>query len=389
MRSLLTPGTDFLYAPTEPAAATPAPATTPEPAAAATPTEPVVASTPSATTATPVPDAGTTPAAASTPAAAPQASWLDSFRSEGFQATDETTARQQLLQAYRDAERLRPLAPALTTYQQHAPEFTKWLADKQRQAAPPAVEDWTKKLGWNPPPYDPAWQHQIIKDDKGNLTPAPGAPADVVMKYQAAQQFRQEQIEKFLQNPFEFMAPAIKHVATQIATQHAEQNVNQYREQQEVQQFITQHSDWLFDKGDKGEVKTRQVLNPSTGRYENEKVLSKYGRTFVQSLQQAAQSGLSPEMQQDYALKTVQNEYMASDDYMQWVAKQMAPAAPAAPAASPRQAANAAFTQRANPAAPPASTARGNAVTAPRQVNRENLAEIMLQRIQEAGASTN
>ncbi len=383
MRSLLTPQDAFLYAPTEPAAAAPAATETP----AATPTPEPAAQQTSTPTPSSVSTEGatTTPSAVSTPAPAPQASWLDGFRKEGFQAADEATAQTQLLQAYRDAERLRPLAPVLSTYQQHAPAFQKWLAEQQRQAAP-AQQDWTQQLGWNPPPYDPAWQHQIIKDEKGNLLPAPGAPADVVLKYQAAQQFRQEQIEKFLQNPYKFMEPAIKHLAVQAAAQHAEQNVGQYREQQEAQQFITQHSDWLFDKGDNGSPKTRQVINPQTGRYENEKVLSRYGQLFVENLQQAAQAGMQPAMQQEFALKSVQNAYMASDEYMQYLQARANPA-PAAPAASPRQAANAAFTQKANPAAPPVSQPRGNAVPAPQTVNRGNLEQVMLQRFQEAGVN--
>ncbi len=391
----LAPKEDFLQAPTEPAAAatpTPAPAATEAPTPSPSPSAPSVATaTPAVASQAPSDSApsnagaSTTPAAASRPADAP-ASWLDSFRKEGFQAADEATAQAQLLQSYRDAERLRPLAPHLSAYQQHATEFQQWLAEKNKR--PPAAaesEDWTAKLGWNPPTWDPAWQHLVTKDDKGNLVGVPGAPHDIVVKYQAAQEFRSQQIEKFLQNPYKFMEPAIKHLAQQEASRYSTEGVGQYREQQEANKFIDEHKEWLFDQQN-GAVKTRQVLNTQTGKYQTEKVLSRYGDLFVQNLNTAAKHGLPPDLQQSYALQAVQNAYMASPEYVKWIQSKQAPASPAAPVTSARQQANAAFTQRANPATPPAPVG-GNATPAPQKVNRENLEQIMLSRFRDAGVT--
>ncbi len=384
------PADNFRFSPTEPAVAA-APATTPavsEPTATtpavstatATP-PPAVASTPAATSATPA-GADSAPAAAQPT----QASWLDSFRKEGFTADNEDTARAQLLQSHRDAERLRPLAPALSAYQQHAGEFQKWLADKQKATTPATQEAWTKKLGWNPPEYNSAWKHQIVTDTNGNMTPAPGAPADVVLKYQQAQQYRQEFSEKFLTDPGEALKPYMQHIAQEQAQQFAQQNVGQYREQQEATQFIDKHQSWLFDQ-DNGAPKTIQQINPQTGRYEAQKVLSKYGQAFVQHLQQGQQAGLSTEMQQSYALQAVQNAYMASPEYADYLVQQRATATPAAPAApvDPRTAANAAFIAKTNPAAPPAKGSAGNSTPAPVQVNRNNLEQVMLDRFRAEG----
>ena len=381
MQFKINPEDRFLFAPDEPAAAAPAAVATETPAASAVTSEtPAATTTETAAASTPAqPSSGTTVTQPATQAA----SWLDSFRKEGFQATDENVAREQLLQAHRDAERLRPLAPALSAYQQHAGEFHKWLADRQKtQVQPTQQADWTKQVGWNHPEYNPAWQHQITKDDKGNLIPAPGAPPDIVLKYQQAQQYRQEFIENFLTNPGKALEPYMRHIAQESAQQFAQQGVGQYREQQEATQFIDKHQDWLFDKAPQGGVKTAQVINPQTGRYESQKVLSGYGKQFVEKLQEGAQAGLSPEMQQQYALTSVQNAYLASPEYVDWAISQRQPPAPVA---DPRATANAAFTNKANPAAPPAKPSAGNSREAPVGVNRSNLEQVMLSRFREAG----
>lgn len=370
---------DFaVYAPDEKTAAG---ATSTEQSAAVETPAAAVTETPAAAS------ADTTSAAASAAAPAQAASWLDGFRKEGFDAKDEDSARSTLLQSYRDAERLRPLAPVLSAYQQHSQEFNQWLAERNKQPAKPADQDWTAQLGWNPPPYDPSWRHQLTTDDKGNLVPNPGTPADLVLKYQAAQQFRQDQIEKFLTNPFKFMEPAIRHIAGEIAGQQANQGVSAYREQQEAEHFIASNADWLFNQTKEGGVETRQVINPQTGRYESQKVLSSYGQSFVGHLQAAQQAGLSPDMQQKYALQAVQNEYLASPAYVDWVIAERNKAAKP-PAGTPRQQANEKFNERANPAAKPNAGNSGQRTAAPTKVTRENLEQVMLQRIQEANAAT-
>ena len=384
---LSNPEDRFLYAPTEPAAAAPeAPAAAPtETPASATPSAASVSTTQTpAQSSTPASPAGSTTPAGTTPAATTPASWLDSFRSEGFQAVDEATARTQLLQSHRDAERLRPLAPALSAYQQHAGEFHKWLADRQKVDAQPANENWTKKLGWNHPEYNANWKHQVHTDEKGNIVANDGAPADVALKYQQAQQYRQEFIEKFLTDPGEALKPYIQHIAQEQAQQFAQQNVGQYREQQEASSFIDKHQSWLFDQ-EGGAVKTINQFNPQTGRYDQQKVLSNYGKAFVQHLQTAAQNGFSPEMQQSYALQAVQNQYMASPEYADYLYTQRTAAAKNGPAADPRTAANAAFVAKQNPAQTPAATTPGNANPSPRKVTRENLDQVMLERFREAG----
>lgn len=391
---------EFLYAPKEPAAASPTPTeSTSTPTSAETPqTTPAVASASDSTATTPtsqpsaVSGSGTTPSAASASGSAPTASWLDSFRSEGFQAADEATARTQLIQSYRDAERLRPLAPALSAYQQHQEEFHSWLSDRQKQKAQPSQEDWTAKLGWSPPAGDyQELRRQVTVNDKGEIIGVQGAPPDAVVKFQAAQAYRTAQLEKFIDNPFKFMEGAIDFRARQIAEQYSNQGVGQYREQQEAQVFVEKHRGWLFEQTQDGQVKTNQTLDPATGRYTNERQLSKWGQMFVQSLSEAASKGLSPEMQQTYALQNVQNAYLTTPEYIKWahaqLAQQTGQVAPVVEPANARTQANDSFTKRANPAAAPTAASGGNAVPSPRKVDRNNLEQVMLERFREAGVT--
>jgi hypothetical protein len=255
----------FLFNPNEPtggaaAANAPAAASSPTPPAQTPASQPSAASVPSttpaapsgsaitSTPATPVASTGSAPATTPTPAAP---SWLDNFRKEGFTTTetDETKIVQQLLQSHRDAERLRPLSPSLSAYQQHQAQFHDWL-NGQRTQQPAPQQDWTAQLGFNPPAGDfDQLRRQVTTDASGNITAVAGAPPDAVARFQAHQSFRQEQAEKFLANPYKFVEPAIRHIASQIAAQQAQQNVGQYRETQEAQTFIQKNGDWLFDKG--------------------------------------------------------------------------------------------------------------------------------------------
>lgn len=403
MLQSINPEENIRLAPTEPAAATPTPAAQETPATQASPSAaPASGSGAQAATTTPPAAASTEGVAATTPAAASATasatpsgpSWLEPFRAAGLSEADEGRARDALIQSYRDAERLRPLAPAVSAYQQHAQQFHQWLNEQsQKPQVPQTQADWTETAGWKPPAGDfEALRRQVTTDAAGNVVPVPGAAPDVVARYQAANAYRQEFIEKFLTNPGKAIEPYVKHVAEQIASKYAEQNVGQYREKQEAQQFIEKHSDWLFERSQDGKPRTEKVLNPQTGQYETNKVLGQYGKLFVQHLQAGAQRGLSTDLQQEYALMAVQNAYMSSPEYGTWLSQSQTPAAPAAAAAAdagtPRQQANDKFTQRANPAAPPAPTGGGNATPAPQKVTRENLAQVMLQRLQDAGVST-
>ena len=389
-------GSSPAAAPATPAASAPAPSTTSTPSPAA----------PAAGQTTTVPAASSSSGSAATPASsggapatsAPQASWLDGFRAAGYQTqeTDESRVRAQLIQDARDAQQLRGLAPLATEYQQHQQEFQEYLKQTWQKKQDAAPEDWTKQLGWNPPEYDPTWVTQLKRNEDGSIVALPGAPADLPMKYQRYQQWRQAEVDKFIGNPFKYMEPAIKHLAGQIAAEQAQSNVGSYKDQVEAQGFIQQHSDWLFENDSvTGGARQQSRFNAQTGKYDTQKVLSGNGKLFVERMQDYQRQGLSPQQQQQFAFNDVRIAYMSSPEYQNYLLSQRtAPAAepvggaaPAVPAPTARQQANASFTQKTNPATPPAPSAGGNAVPAPQKVTRDNMADILLKRMREQGVT--
>lgn len=377
---------NILFSPGEPAGAPAAPSTpaSAEPAAAPS------SQTPSAPSGTP--QVSPAPAAegaagTSSPAAPSSPSWLDGLRKAGWSGTetDEQKIIQQLVQADRDAAQLRPIAPYATQYMQHAEAFQRWRQEQQRQQTPPQ-QDWTAQLGWNPPPWDPNWRHQVTQDAQGNLVAVPGASPDVVPKYRAYQEFRTQQIDKFLENPHKYIAPTVQMIATQIAQQYSQQNVGQYRETVGAQQFVAQNSPWLYEQDGQGGIKQTQVINPQTGRYEFTKVLSPHGMMFRDKVMEYAQMGLPVEQQSALALRDVQLAYAVSQlnvQQQQANGQQQAQPANGQPA-TPRQAANAAFLQANNPAG---RRPGGNANPAPTPVTRQNFEQVLLQRMKDAGVS--
>lgn len=396
----------FLFNPSEPtggAAATAGAtggtsATSDPPATQSASTTPAASTSPSGTSAaTGVAGqgSGSAPAAAST-----TPSWLDGFKQAGFQTneTDETKVRAQLLQSHQDAERLRPLAPYLSAYQQHAAEFQKYLQDQaqsQKLQSQQQGEDWTAQLGWNPPPYDPNWQYQIKRNDDGSLSVVNGADPAIVAKYQAYQQFRQGEVEKLLQNPHQYLEKTIRHLASQEAQRYANQGVGQYKEQQEANTFIEKNANWLFEQ-ENGAAKINRVLNTQTGQYEERKALTQWGQLFVNKVNELGQAGLPPKLQEQYALQAVQNAYMVSPEYRALLAAQgTQPAAQSGTQQQPQtplQQANGQFIKKANPAAPPAPNPNGGGNNKPStpKVTRHNMQSVMFQRLQEAnGATTN
>jgi hypothetical protein len=337
---------------------------------------------------------GTAPAAA----APAQPSWLSQLRESGVDlgTEDESAARTQLAQMHKDWTQLRQLQPYLTAYMHHAPKFTEWLTQQQAAAKPaptpgqPSNDPFWKPY-FNPPEYNPAWEKQIVRDDKGNLMPAPGAPADVVARYQAYQQFRQDHAERFLQNPHEYMAPTIQHIAKQVAEQLIRDQLSQRDNQSSNREFLQQNSAWLYELDATGQPKTTPTFNPMSGQMVQGPVLSQWGQLFQkyakdrQSYQQQAGYAFDERDMKDYALAMVQRDYaihMARNPQ----AATPPPGAPGVPAKTPQQAANDAFLKNNNPPAAQPGT-NGNTVPKPVEVNRMNLEQVLAERMKGIGIS--
>ena len=363
--------------------------TTPE-----TPTTPTAATETQAVATTTSPTPTETSAQQPAVAASPQPpSWLNSLREKGVDlgVQDEGAAIEALGNLYKNYSQVAPLAPYVSAYVQNAQKFAQWQAEQQAASAKPATAEtpWYGEM-WNPPEYNPAWERLITQDAQGNLVPAPGAPADVIPKFLAYRQFRQEQAEKFMANPFEYMAPAIKKLAAEEAQRIVNGQFGDRDTKSSVSQFISQNSNWLYEVDANGVPLKQQVFNPMSGTYVESPKLSQWGQAFTRYVQQEseyqAKAGLPQDVnrQREVALALVQRD--AAIAQMQ----QMLPKTPNQPAQAPvdpQVAANQQFLQSSNPPAA-LPTPNGNTHPAPRTVKRGNLIEEMLAEMKRNGVTS-
>jgi len=349
-----------------------------------------------------------TPATPTTPAAP---SWLENLKGAGLPVgkdEPETIANLKRIHAERQAfEQVRHLLPHVQAYLAQAKDYNAWR--QQQQAAPAAPvapaagqpnDPWWKK-SWQPPEYNQAWLQQVVKDANGNLMPAPGAPPDVVMKIQQYEQFRREQAEKLLSNPFEFMAPMQEQMEAR-ARAIAEETLAKYMESTSARQnastFIDRNREWLFEVDATGNPVTSQIIDPTSGQWVTVEKLSPWGERFknyaesvraaqqqrgYQNQQEIEQLAYA-QIQRDYstwALQQVAAGSMTSQQVSELLnGKRVAPAA-AAPAKDPQQAANDAFLDKKNPATP---TAKGPP-NAEKPITSKNLRSQLLKAFKEAG----
>jgi hypothetical protein len=251
----------------------------------------------------------------STPSAPSQPSWVEDFRKDiPNLPSDPAQARQYLAQVYRDAEQLRPLAPYAYEYQQKAGQFNQWLQQQQTaQQQPKQQGPWYSKW-YNPPEWNPAWERLIKQNEDGSLSPVQGAPPDIVAKYLAHSQYQSDQLRKFRDNPYEFIKEPVRHLAQQIAQEEVRRHLGQYQEVNSSKQFVEQNANWIFEMDPNGQRKFQQVVDPRSGQYVNQPVLSPWGQRFQQYVaqeeaRQRQRGYMDVEEQKRNALGWVQRDY--------------------------------------------------------------------------------
>jgi len=97
------------------------------------------------------------------------------------------------------------------------------------------------------------WKTQIQQDDNGNLMPAPGAPLDVVQKYQAATKQIQKAAFDLAHKPTQLLEPAIQQQSAVIQQQLQQTLAQQAMSQQQAMQvrnWAEQNRSFLFVDGD-------------------------------------------------------------------------------------------------------------------------------------------
>lgn len=227
----------------------------------------------------------------------------NNFGDVAQQFQDDRAAVHHLVTGYRQAEQARQQAEQFAVYGQqvvpHWSAFQDYLRQRQqaeqqqqKQQAATSQEPWWKPY-WQAPDYDPSWEKLIRRDEQGNLTAAPGAPPDVVAKYANYAQYRQQQADRLMANPFAYIEEPVKTLARQMAEQVVQEKMSSYQEQTYAKEFTDKNSDWLYTVAPDGR-----------------KVLSQYGESFKTYAQQAQDMGVvDVRKQQEYATAMLQRDY--------------------------------------------------------------------------------
>jgi hypothetical protein len=206
-----------------------------------------------------------------------------------LEASQQGQHAQQQLQTYQQAQLALAQAQTIARQQQ------------QQAAQPPAVK---ANAIWNPPEWNPSWNGLVTKDDKGNPTLIPGAPAEILPKYLAYQNYRSAFAEKFLGNPEETLLPLINQTAEQRAVEIVKRELAAQQEQAHIQGFVRENSQWLHARDAQG-----QVLRTPQGQL----ALSPAGQAFQRYVVEAANLGIgSAHGQQQYATGMLQRDVFAN-----------------------------------------------------------------------------
>jgi len=177
------------------------------------------------------------------------------------------------------------------------------MAQQQRQAAAAPAPKALNAI-WNPPEFNPQWNSLVRNDEKGVPTLIPGAPAEILPKFLAYQQYRQNFAEKFLSNPEETLMPLINATADERAREMVRKEIDARQEQHYIQSFVQDNSAWLHAKDNQGQVLRNQNGQP---------VLSPAGQRFQQYVAQATNSGIvGVRQQEEYARTYLQRDILVS-----------------------------------------------------------------------------
>lgn len=173
-------------------------------------------------------------------------------------------------------------------------ERMAWLTRAGQPAAPAAPESADPLAAFKGPAYDPRWLSMVKKDEQGNIVPLPGVDPTVVPKLMAALQHRQTIMEKFADNPMEFIQPLVQQQAKTLLEQHSQSMMGQFQERQQQEQFLSQNASWLFARDSAG----NPVMNPQTGGY----VPTREGLAFYNHVRRAESLGIkSAKAQEEFA----------------------------------------------------------------------------------------
>lgn len=217
------------------------------------------------------------------------------------QYSDDRSALAALAASYRQNQEMQPLAQAGREYQQYRDQFTAWRAQQaeaERAKASQAQASW-----WKAPEFDPSWRSKLVRDPQtGEIKALPGNDPSIVQKFLAAEEHRQQFMDRFAFDPLGAVKPGVEEVARKIAMEIVQQHLGGYQERVAAQGIVQQNSAWLHARDAQGNV----VIDQGTGRPQ----LSEMGQRYAHYVGVGAQRGWSQDQQHEYAMTAVQRDYL-------------------------------------------------------------------------------
>ena len=292
---------------TEPLTLTPplAPAPAPQPAApvpAAGPSS--VPGGPAASPPPPAPPTNPTPAVppAGAPAPQPQAApaWQQAAKDYGLELpADEALAARELARQAAEARQYQQWLQHLLSQQQpQAPQGSQTPGERPW---------WEEQLGYKEPEWDPALSRYLKTDEQGNVT----GPPELVARFLAYKQTRDQNADQFLANPYSFIEKPVEVIAERVVQKALEKHLASREDQSLARGFVDQNASWLFQKSATGEPLTQTAFDPQSGRMVQKPVLTPMGQFFQAGVAEAERRGIaSVREQQAYALERLELELL-------------------------------------------------------------------------------
>lgn len=260
--------------------------------------------------ATPASDA----AVAAAQAVTQQQGFRDQLRALGVDLSglpDDRAALAQVAQIYQQLPQIRQLAMVGEQVYPYLSQFRGWLTEqqqRQQQAQQPAP--W-----WKAPEYDPAWVTKLTRDPAtGQIVPVQGAPPDIVAKFTAWSEHRQNFLDKFAQNPIDAIKPGIQQLVQEMIAPALQQATIQQNEARRAEALVSQNADWLHERTPTGDYARDQFGN---------KVLSVWGQRYAGYAQQAQQLGIAgTDNMHNYAMGLVERDFAVAQIRAQQAAQQ-------------------------------------------------------------------
>jgi hypothetical protein len=189
------------------------------------------------------------PSAQALNAPAPEAAALTSSAramaaAMGFEAAnrfaDDRSFMEAVLAQAQGAAQAQQQLTAMQNYQAALAQAQALAAQQKAAQNAPAPAAKLNAL-WNPPEFNPSWDSLVKTGADGVPTLVPGAPAEILPKYLAYQQYRKQFADKFLSNPEETLLPLINSAAIEQAREVVRKEWEARQQESYIQGFVQEN----------------------------------------------------------------------------------------------------------------------------------------------------